>query len=71
MKPFLRDKCTLASKTYLKHEVISDDQELAKIFPRFFKNAVDDLGINECENNIDLDIIPNSISRILCIEFHI
>ena len=38
MKPFLSDECTLNSKISLNHEdtVISDDQELAKIFNYFF-----------------------------------
>lgn len=62
---FSQYKCTLASKIPLKQEVISDDQELAKIFQSFLKDTVGDLGINTCENNLDLDINSYSISRIL------
>ena len=62
---FSEYKCTLAAKMPLKQEVISDDQELAKIFQSFLKDTVGDLGINTCENNLDLDINSYSISRIL------
>ena len=60
MKPFLSDKCSLASKISLvqKDNVISDDQKLARTFNSLFETAVVSLGIKE--NVSDLDISINS-----------
>ena len=72
MKPFLSEKCTYASKITLvdNDNVISDDQELANTFNKFFEHAVDNLGIKEYPNIDDCDIdfisddpIDNALSK--------
>ena len=62
MKLFLNQRCTYASKISLvyNNNAISNDQELADTFNKFFKHAVDNLGIQEYQSDHNIDI--NSIS---------
>ena len=63
MKPFLSEKCTYKSKIFLVYndDIISDVQELEDTFNNFFEHAVNNLGIQECQSdhNIDIDSISD------------
>ena len=66
MKPFLKDKCTLVSEISLNYENKLTIKNWQKCLLTSL-NAVDDLGIKECESDLDLKI--NSTSSDLESQF--
>ena len=62
MKHFLCEKYTYTPIISLVHNdnVIFDDQKLADVFNNFFEHAVDNLGIQECQSDHNIDINPFS-----------
>ena len=66
MKPFLSEKCTYESKISLVYNdnIISDVQELEDTFNNFFEHAVNNLGIQECQSDHNIDIDSISDGRI-------
>ena len=62
MKHFLCKKYTYTPIISLVHNdnVIFDDQKLVDVFNNFFERAVDNLGIQECQSDHNIDINPFS-----------
>ena len=66
IKPLLSEKCIQSSKISLvsNNKVISEDLELAKTFNNYFGNAVNNLGIKECEFDLDVDSNCNYMNGV-------
>ena len=65
IKPLLSEKC-IHSKISLvsNNKVISEDLELAKTFNNYFGNAVNNLGIKECEFDLNVDSNCNYMNGV-------
>ena len=66
IKPLLSEKSIQSSKISLasNNKVISEDLELAKTFNIYFGNAVNNLGIKECEFDLNVDINCNYMNGV-------
>ena len=66
IKPLLSEKCIQSSKISLvsNNKVISEDLELAKTFNNYFGNAVNNLGIKECEFDLNVDSNCNYMNGV-------
>ena len=66
IKPILSEKCIQSSKISFvsNNKVISEDLELAKTFNNYFGNAVNNLGIKECEFELNVDSNCNYMNGV-------
>ena len=66
IKPLLSEKCIQSSKMFLvsNNKVISENLELAKTFNNYFGNAVNNLGIKECEFDLNVDSNCNYMNGV-------